>query len=76
MQLKLRNFLNSRNKNAENPIPMARCSHRSAQDMCSHWTGIKVAVQNKWKTLKKPGVVKRESLQVIYAGYSGFDQAR
>ena len=40
--------LTSRNKNAENPIPMAGVPYHSAQQY------IRSRLQNKWKTLKKP----------------------
>ena len=48
--------LTSRNKNAENPIPMAGVPYHSAQQYIDVLIeqGFKVAIADKWKTLKKP----------------------
>lgn len=47
--------LTSRNKNSENPIPMAGVPHHAAAEYIDKLVdlGYKVAVANKWKTRKK-----------------------
>ena len=48
--------LTSRNKNAENPIPMAGVPYHSAQQYIDVLIeqDLRSRLQNKWKTLKKP----------------------
>ena len=48
--------LTSRNKNAENPIPMAGVPYHSAQQYIDVLIeqGYRSRLQNKWKTPKKP----------------------
>lgn len=63
--------LTSRNKNAENPIPMAGVPHHSAQQYIDILIelGYKVAIAEQMEDPKKAvGVVKREVVQVITPG--------
>ncbi|EFR44315.1 DNA mismatch repair protein MutS [Streptococcus pseudoporcinus] len=63
--------LTSRNKNAENPIPMAGVPHHSAQQYIDVLIemGYKVAIAEQMEDPKKAvGVVKREVVQVITPG--------
>lgn len=63
--------LTSRNKNAENPIPMAGVPHHSAQQYIDVLIelGYKVAVAEQMEDPKQAvGVVKREVVQVITPG--------
>lgn len=63
--------LTSRNKNAENPIPMAGVPHHSAQQYIDILIelGNKVAIAEQMEDPKKAvGVVKREVVQVITPG--------
>ncbi|MGT2887884.1 DNA mismatch repair protein MutS [Streptococcus didelphis] len=63
--------LTSRNKNAENPIPMAGVPHHSAQQYIDTLIelGYKVAIAEQMEDPKKAvGVVKREVVQVITPG--------
>ncbi|XCY70950.1 hypothetical protein ABG808_05825 [Streptococcus iniae] len=60
--------LTSRNKNAENPIPMAGVPHHSAQQYIDILIelGYKVAIAEQMEDPKQAvGVVKREVVQVI-----------
>ncbi|MGT2914389.1 DNA mismatch repair protein MutS [Streptococcus dysgalactiae] len=63
--------LTSRNKNAENPIPMAGVPHHSAQQYIDVLIelGYKVAIAEQMEDPKQAvGVVKREVVQVITPG--------
>ncbi|ESR09151.1 DNA mismatch repair protein MutS, partial [Streptococcus iniae IUSA1] len=63
--------LTSRNKNAENPIPMAGVPHHSAQQYIDILIelGYKVAIAEQMEDPKQAvGVVKREVVQVITPG--------
>ncbi|MGT2958288.1 DNA mismatch repair protein MutS [Streptococcus bovimastitidis] len=63
--------LTSRNKNAENPIPMAGVPHHSVQQYIDVLIelGYKVAIAEQMEDPKKAvGVVKREVVQVITPG--------
>ncbi|EHI70519.1 DNA mismatch repair protein MutS [Streptococcus ictaluri] len=63
--------LTSRNKNAENPIPMAGVPHHSAQQYIDVLIdlGYKVAIAEQMEDPKQSvGVVKREVVQVITPG--------
>lgn len=63
--------LTSRNKNAENPIPMAGVPHHSAQQYIDILVdmGYKVAIAEQMEDPKQAvGVVKREVVQVITPG--------
>ncbi|MCK1236797.1 DNA mismatch repair protein MutS [Streptococcus uberis] len=63
--------LTSRNKNVENPIPMAGVPHHSAQQYIDILIelGYKVAIAEQMEDPKKAvGVVKREVVQVITPG--------
>ncbi|MBM7641940.1 DNA mismatch repair protein MutS [Streptococcus loxodontisalivarius] len=63
--------LTSRNKNAENPIPMAGVPHHSAQQYIDVLVdlGYKVAIAEQMEDPKQAvGVVKREVVQVITPG--------
>ncbi|MGT2744540.1 DNA mismatch repair protein MutS [Streptococcus phocae subsp. phocae] len=63
--------LTSRNKNAENPIPMAGVPHHSAQQYIDILVtlGYKVAIAEQMENPKTSvGVVKREVVQVITPG--------
>lgn len=63
--------LTSRNKNAENPIPMAGVPHHSARQYIDILIelGYKVAIAEQMEDPKKAvGVVKREVVQVITPG--------
>lgn len=67
--------LTSRNKNAENPIPMAGVPHHSAQQYIDVLIelGYKVAIAEQMEDPKQAvGVVKREVVQVITPNGCGF----
>ena len=72
--------LTSRNKNAENPIPMAGVPYHSAQQYIDVLIekGYKVAIAEQMEDPKQAvGVVKREVVQDHYSGdRCRFDQAR
>lgn len=63
--------LTSRNKNSENPIPMAGVPHHAVQNYIDTLVelGFKVAIAEQMKDLKQTkGVVRREVVQVITPG--------
>ena len=65
--------LTSRNKNSENPIPMAGVPYHSAQQYIDVLieSGYKVAIAEQMEDPKQAvGVVKRRSGPGYYAGYS------
>ena len=67
--------LTSRNKNSENPIPMAGVPYHSVQQYIDVLieAGYKVAIAEQMEDPKKAvGVVKREVVQVITPVYMGW----